>query len=613
VKRIAAIFAVLTLGFASQAFGQITRGDTSLDLNATVSVGYTDDFSNQAGSDHSITGSGSADLSGSYFNPNFLSFDIQPFYNQSRVNSNFQSITSASGVNASAKIFSGSHYGGSVSYSTAFNGTGNFNVPGLANFTTNGNDSVLAVTWGLHPENLPDVNLSFSDSNNSYTVYGANTAGTLHSKTFSVTSAYKIDGFTLNGGYQFNNSNALTPEFLTAQTSEHSDSTANSLSFGIGHPLPWNGMFSAAATRLYLTTDLGDTAFSDNFTTTIDTLSGSVNMAPVNHLHVGADTYYTDNLDGTLFNTLLTSGVVEPALPTEQASHDLSLTGYANYEMPAEHLILHAFVQRQQQAFLGISFASTSFDGMATYSNQLLGGAFNGLLGITRTSLDTSQQSLLGLNSSVTYTHRLHQWVVGGSFGYSQNAQTALIAYTTSGYTYNANVGRKIRRKSYWGAYTSGASSLLSAQPGTANTSHSFGTSLSLYRVTVNGSYTDSSGNALLTTTGLVSTPVPVTVINPADVVLFAGKSYSAGLGANPVRGLSMAATFSKALSNTTSTSVISNNNNENLNVQITYNFRKLSFITGYSRLVQGFSASNSQPAMVGSFFVGVSRWFNFF
>ena len=45
----------------------------------------------------------------------------------------------------------------------------------------------------------------------------------------------------------------------------------------------------------------------------------------------------------------------------------------------------------------------------------------------------------------------------------------------------------------------------------------------------------------------------------------------------------------------------------------MTYNFRKLNFITGYSRLVQGFSVSGAPPAMVGSFFVGVSRWFNFF
>ncbi len=613
MKRIVAIIAVSVLVFGSRAFGQITRGDTSLDLSATVSAGYTDDFSSNAGSDHSITGAGTADLSGSYYNPNFLSFDIQPYYNQSRVNSNFQSITSSSGVNASVKIFGGSHYGGSISYNTSFNGSGNFNVPGLADFTTHGNNSVLALTWGLHPENLPSLNLSFSNANNSYTVYGADTKGTLHSNTFSVTSAYKIDGFTLNGGYQYNNSTTLTPQFLSAQTAERSDTGANSFSFGIGHPLPWAGTFTAAATRLYLSSNLGDATFSDHFNTTIDTVSSAVNLSPLNRLHVGADAYYTDNLEGTLFNTLVTSGVVVPETPTEQASHDLSFTGFANYEMPAQHLILHAFAQRQQQSFLGLSFASTSINGMANYSNQLFGGTFNGLLGITRTSLDTTHQSLLGLNSSVSYTHQIQRWVVGGAFTYSQDAQTVLISYTTSGYTYNANLGRKIGRKSYWGAYVTGARSLLSDQPNTANTSQSYGSSLSMHRITVNGSYSVSDGNALLTPTGLVSTPVPLPIINPADVVFFNGKSYSAGIGANPVRGLSMSATYSKALSATESSSLNSRNNNQNLKVLITYNFRKLSFITGYSRLEQGFGLSGSQPAMVGSFFVGVSRWFSFF
>ncbi len=613
MKRIAAIIAVSVLVFGARAFGQITRGDTSLNLNATISAGYTDDFSNLAGSDHSITGSGSADLSGSYFSPNFLSFDIQPFYNQSRVNSNFQSITSSSGVNASAKIFGGSHYGGSISYNTTFNGSGNFNVPGLADFTTHGNSNVLALAWGLHPENLPSLNLSFSNANNSYSVYGADTRGNLHSNTFSITSAYKIAGFTLNGGYQFNDSKALTPEFLTTTAAESSDTSANSFSFGIGHNLPWAGTFTAAATRLYLNSDLGDTTLNDHFNTTIDTISSTVNFAPLAHLHVGADSYYTDNLEGTLFNTLINSGVVVPESPTEQSSHDLSFTGYANYEMPAQHLILHAYAERQQQTFLGVSFASTSLNGIANYSNQLYGGTFNGLLGLTRTSIDTTHQSLLGINSSVTYTHQIQRWAVGGSFTYSQDAQTVLISYTTSGYTYNANLGRKIGRKSYWGAYASGAKSLLNAQPDTANSSQSFGSSLSLYRFTLNGSYSDSNGNALLTSTGLVSTPVPLPIINPADVVFFNGKSYSAGFGANPVRGLTMSATYSKALSGTESTSLNSRNDNQNLNVLITYNFRKLSFITGYSRLQQGFSLSNTQPAMVGSFFVGISRWFNFF
>ena len=100
---------------------------------------------------------------------------------------------------------------------------------------------------------------------------------------------------------------------------------------------------------------------------------------------------------------------------------------------------------------------------------RLLGGAFNGVLGVTRTSVDTTHQSLLGLNGSVNYTHQIHRWTVAGGFGYSQDAQTVLIAYTTSGYNYTGSVGRRIGRRSYWGAYASGARSLLTGQPGSAN------------------------------------------------------------------------------------------------------------------------------------------------
>jgi predicted CXXCH cytochrome family protein len=54
-------------------------------------------------------------LAGSFYNPNFLSFKVEPFYNQSRANSDFQSITGASGVTASSSIFGGSEFPGSVS------------------------------------------------------------------------------------------------------------------------------------------------------------------------------------------------------------------------------------------------------------------------------------------------------------------------------------------------------------------------------------------------------------------------------------------------------------------------------------------------------------------
>jgi hypothetical protein len=613
VKRILTILAVVALAPTAPLLAQVAAGEASLNLSGTISAGYTNDNSNNSGSDHSISGAGSADLSGSYFNPNFLSFDIQPFYNQSRVNSTFQSFTAASGVNASAKIFGGSHCPGSITYSTSFNSSGNLNIPGLANFTTHGNNDVFAVTWGVHTDHLPSLDLSFANADNDYTVYGANTKGSLHSETFTASSAYKIAGFNMNGGYQHNDTHALTPEILADELPQYTNAGANSFSFGVGHNLPWNGSFSAAAARLDISTNYGDTTTTNNYNTSVDTLTGAVNFAPRLHLNLGATTYYTDNLEGTLYNTLLTSGVTVAQNEGQETSHDLSMTGYANYGILAEHLNLHAFAERQQQDFAGLSLASDSYSGTATYSNKLLGGSFNGVLGLTRTSINTAQDSLLGLSASVNYTHQIERWNVAGGLGYSQDAQTILIAYTTSGYNYTGSLGRRIRRRSYWGAYVSGAKSQLSNQPGSTTSSHSYTTSLSMSRFSINGTYSDSSGNALLTPSGLVSTPIPLPAVNPAAVVLYNGKAWSAGLGASPIRHLTMSATFAKALSGTQSGSTNSNNNSQNLNILVTYNFRKLSFISGYSRLDQGFSASGTSPAMVGSFYVGISRWFNFF
>jgi hypothetical protein len=613
VSKTVAIFAIFLLVLAQRAAAQMKVGETSLNLNGTLSAGYANDTSNVFGSQHSIVGGGTVDLFGSYYDPNFFSFDIQPFYNQSRDNSASESLTSASGVNLNTRIFGGSHYPGSISYSTSLNSSGNYNVPGLGNYTTHGNNDTLAITWGVHPDDLPSLNFSFSNANNAYSIYGANANGTLHADTFSVTSGYRIEGFNLNGGYQHTDAQALTPEFLTGEPAQNSTSGANAFSFGIGHKLPWNGTFYAAATRLDLNTDLDDVTYRYRYNTTIDTVTGGLNFNPRAHLSVGATTFYTDNLEGTLYNTLITSGVTVPQNEGQQSSNDLSLSAYADYEMPAEHMNLHGFVERQQQSFLGLSFAADSLNGQATYSNKVLGGSFNGVVGVTRTSLDTTHESLVGLNTAVNYTHRIEQWILAGGFGYSQDAQTVLIAYTSSGYTYNGSVGRRVRRRSYWGVYVSGARSLLTDQPGSANASHSYSTTLSLARLSFTGSYSDSSGNALLTSTGLVATPVPLPIVNPAAVVLYNGKAYSAGVGAHPTRALTLSASYAKAISDTRSVVTSSKNNNENLNCVLTYNFRKLAFNTGYSRLVQGFSLSGTSPTMVASFYVGFSRWFNFF
>jgi hypothetical protein len=613
VKKTSLILAVLIFALAPCAIAQVSAGETNLRLNATASAGYSDDWSNNAGSDHSIVGAGQADLSGFYYNPNFLSFDIQPFYDESKLNSTFQSLTSASGVSASAKIFGGSHFPGSISYATTYNGSGNYNVPGLANYTTHGNNDTLALNWGVHLKDLPSLNLNFTDANSTYSVYGADTLGTLHADTFSASSAYRLAGFNLNGGYQYNGTKAVTPQFLTGGSSLPTNTGANSFFLGVGHTLPWNGSFSAGASRLDIRTNYGDTASPDNDNLSIDTLTSALDFAPVTHLNVGASAYYTDNLEGTLYNTLLTAGATVPQSETQGSSRDLNLIGNVNYVLPAQHVDLHAFIERQQETFLGSSFTSDSINGQAAYSNTLLGGQFNGVLGLTRTSLNTAQQSLLGLNTSVNYTHQIQHWSVGGGFSYSQQTQTLLIGYTTSGYNYFSSVGRRIRRRSYWGAYASGERSLLTGVPGSANSSQSYSTSLSLSRLSLSGSYSKSSGNALLTSTGLVTTPIPVTVVPSTAVVLYNGNSYSLGLGSNPIHGLTLSAVYAKALSATNSNGTLSNNNNDTMYYLMMYHFRKLDFQAGYSRLLQGFSVSGTPPSLEGSLFVGVSRWFNFF
>jgi hypothetical protein len=609
VGRSALIPVVVLLALVVPASAQVTLGETSMKLSSTVSFGYTGDYSNQAGSDHSLSPSGIADLTGSFYNPNFLSFDVQPFYNQSRLNSNFKSITSAGGVNGSAGIFTGSHFPGSISYSKIYNSSGNFAIPGVANYTSHGDSDNLAVTWGVNLENLPNLHFSFSDGSNAYSIYGANAEGNEHHDAFSAMSSYRIAGFSLNGGYQYTGSRSLTPQFLTGEPAQHDNSSDNSLSFGVGHALPLSGSFSAGVSR----SALSARSEGSTYTTTIDTVNGGANIATVKNLNLGSNLYYTDNLEGSLLSSLLAVGLPPQDLSTQSSSNSLGLNNYVSYDIPKLDLHLHAFADRQQQSFLGQSLVSNSYYAGVTYFHDLLGGHFTGTVGLTETSINKTNQGMRGLSGSVAYTHRIQRWTFSGAVSYSQDTQTALAAYTGSNESYSGSVGRKFGRKSYWSAYGSGGKSSLSTLSGSTTSNQSYSTSFSFPVFSISGSYTKSSGNALLTATGLVPTPVPLPVVNPQDVVLYNGKSYSVGIASTPIRGLTISAIFSKALSDTQSTQLSSSNNNENVNVLVVYHLRKLDFQAGYLKLNQGFSTSETPPTMIGSYYFGIKRWFNIF
>jgi hypothetical protein len=130
--------------------------------------------------------------------------------------------------------------------------------------------------------------------------------------------------------------------------------------------------------------------------------------------------------------------------------------------------------------------------------------------------------------------------------------------------------------------------------------------------IAVTGSYGKSSGNAIATGAGLAPVPLPP-IVPSGDLILFGGKSYSLGLSSNPMRRLTIGSSFAKANSNTNLAGTASSNDTEEFNTLFQYQFRKMYLTGGYSRLVQGFSASATAPEKVSSFYVGVTRWFNFF
>ena len=169
-------------------------GEVSADASGTISTGYTASYGNMTGSNHGWTLGGATSLTGSFYNPNFLSFNASLYLNQSRANSDFQSISDASGVNLSTNIFGGSKFPGSVTYSKAYNSEGNYAVPGLANYVTHGNSDTFGINWS---ENLPDVpsfSAGFQMGTSDYSVYGTNDQGNNAFHSLNLHSGYRTRG-----------------------------------------------------------------------------------------------------------------------------------------------------------------------------------------------------------------------------------------------------------------------------------------------------------------------------------------------------------------------------------------------------------------------------------
>ena len=599
-----AMIMALTLG----AYAQVTVGDNvSMNLNGQASVGYTADYGNTLPSDHGLNVGGTANLTGSYYTPNFLNFNISPYYNQSRANSSSQSISDSSGVTATAFLFSGSRFPGSISYSKAYNSLGTFGAPGVANYTSHGNGDAINVGWGVNLPDLPSLSVSYLQGHDNYSIYGQDANGSSSFHNVNLHANYAVAGFNLNGGYVYTQNHSRYPLLLTNEE-QTSDNNSKSFSFGANHPLPLHGSFSANFNRSDFHSDFSQSSYSG----IVDTISSSAMVHPVATLTLAANTSYTDNLVGTLVQNITTAGGVIQQTTPGQSSNAFDVSGLASYNL-TQHIILTGTVERRQQTFFGNTYASNGVTGSVSYWNRVWGGSLSTVLSVTRTSVDSSRQSAVGLLSVVNYSRKVGLWDLAGSGNYYQNTQTLLIGYTTSGFGYNATLGRKFGPSLHWSASAGGSKSLLNRAAGFGSHSENYSTGFTAKWLGVNASYAKSDGSALLGGAGLVPVPIPNPIPLPSDLIFYGGHSYGGGVGVNPFKRFTASASYSRAFSDTLNGTTGSHNNTESIVTRLQYQYRQMWFTAGYSKFVQGFSASGSPPANINSYYFGVQRWFNFF
>jgi hypothetical protein len=606
-KRIIGIAALLVAQLSlAQAPPALTLGEnTKLNAGALFTFGYSGDYGDAIPSDHGLNVGASGQVSGYYYNPDFLSFSATPYYNQSRTDSASQSLTDASGIAGTANFFTGSKFPGSASYHYDRNSSGTFGLAGQPNFTTIGTGDGFSINWSALFPDWPTLSVGYSQGSGGGTIFGTNQEATSSTKLFNVHSNYAIAGFRLNAFYTRNSLNSQYPEFLTGEGESQQDSTGQSLGFGAQHSLPFHGTLYANFERSSFDGGFsggGSVPTQTSYTDDVENAGASFHPTPKLSFNVSEN--YTSDLSGFLSqNASSNGGIVSVDLGS--GSHSTTMAGGVGYLL-TQFLSASAVATHYDQFYFGQDYTGTFLSGTISGAKRL----FN-MFSFSASVLDSSDghnQNAVGFVGNLNFSRRVLGWQTSAQFTYAQNAQTLLVTYTTSYYNYSANVRRRIRRGWNWtGAFT-GSHSGLTNYAGSSSRGEGYSSSIGSSRFTMTGSYNQSVGISLLGATGLVGLP-PTPGIN--NFITFTGDSYNGGIAVTPIRNLLVSGSFSRAISNTVG-QTLSHNDTEIYNGQLQYHLRRIGLQAGYTHFTQGISAVGT-PASTTSYFVGFSRWFDFF
>jgi len=602
VLAVSVISLVFVLACVASANAQVEATDRlKMLMNGNLGAVYAGNFGNASGSNHSMGLGINGTLEGYYFRPQFLSFQVRPYYDRAQFNADSQSINRGTGVDGSMSLFGGSHFPGSISYGRNFSANSEFRIAGVPSVLGDSSTSNFSVGWGALFSGYPTLQASYSISDSTSTLLGTTNQGKSSSKSFNLNSNYSIGGFNLQGTLGHYNTDLVSPDFLTAETV---NSTSSNTHYGViaTHRLPRSGNLGLGWSR---TTSASET---DDFAS--NSYTASAGFSPWQRLSLSGFWNYTTNALAAFAQSLgelpiaplgslgsNSNTTYMNATGTFRISHGLTVAGYLN------HRIRH---------FQGEGSENTQYGSTVNFQQA------NNLFGFLRFSIgvvDTATQEgngVIGLVTNLGIMRKFGQWEATADFDYSQDTQTLFDVVTRSNYNYGGMIRRKIHPSIQWSTSLRETRSGLTAQEGNENLADSFTTNLSWEKYSFTGSYSRAKGQAFLGVNGTL-TATPVGSILSDYFLTFNARSLSATASTQLFRVLTLSGSYTKVSSSSIRKALGTFNNGERYSARLALRMRRLYIIAGFDRAMQESSLVPGGPRMVNSFYVSLSRWFNVF
>jgi hypothetical protein len=595
---------VFLLACVAPARGQVTADQNlKMLMNGSLGMVYAGNSGNYMGSSHSLGIGVNGIMEGYYFNPQFLSFQVRPYYDRAQFNSESQTITRGTGVDGSLSVFGGSHFPGTISYGRSFNSDSEFRIAGVPSVFVDSSGSNLSVSWGALFKGFPTLQASYAIADSSSTLLGTtDNRATSSSKSFDLSSNYSLGGFNLQGRLGHYNTDLFSPAFLTDEPTDNTSSTTN-YAVTASRRLPLSGSLGLGWSRT-TSGSAGDHSASNSYT-------ASAGFSPWQRVSISGFLNYTTNaivaLERSLFGDAALSPLVNVGSNSNAAymnttgtlmvGHGLTLTGYVNHRI---------------QHFQGETAENTQYGGTVNF--QRMNNLFGFLLfsvGVVDTATRQGNNAV-GLVSTLSMTHKFGKWETTSDFDYSQYTQTLFDIVTTSNYSYGGRLRRKINSATNWSASFRESRNGLAAQEGNKNLADSFVTNFSWEKYSLSGSYSKSSGQALLGSDGTL-TPTPFGSIISNYYLTFNARAYAMTASTTLFRVLTLSGGYTNLSSNSVRSALGTFNNGDRFNARLALRMRRLYIVAGLDRAIQESSSVPGGPRRVNSYYVSLSRWFNVF